>query len=678
MENNNYKGYKGTLLRLIDNAMVSVSDIMPSDWCEQNRYMTPDLTPMPGYFSYNNSPYAREIVDCLHPSHPARRIAVRKGAQIGFSTGVIEPGIGWIISQNPGNILFLVGHDELVKPSTIKVDRMIDNSGIRDLIKSTSLRARNNESGDTNKLKQFQDGSLKIGIANHKSLRQISVQYGFIDDFESMKGDTKESGDTASMIDKRFSAFEKKMKLFYISTPEVKETSNIEPVYLDGDQRKYFIPCPCCNELIHLEWEIESELTQNKMVGMTWKLDFSGSLITESVGYTCQKCEGFFDDSNKSEWLKEEGRGGSAKWIPTAKPKRPGNYSYHLSSLYSPVYMAGWDSFVREYLESNPPNGKRIESKWQSFVNLTLGQTYEPSGDSISVGKLQENIRNYEIGIIPERLSLADGNGRIVLITCGSDLNGKQDDARLDYEIVAYSESGATYSIQHGSVGTFIKGEKKETPRSKMSYRHGVHNSVWPVFQQIIKKHYVSDLTGKKMSIFITGLDSGYQTDYAYKFADNNSNVLSLKGKDDNKYINPNADLRSFTLGKEKGNLFLVESNYTKDRLAEKIGLNWEREDNEKQPSGFMNFPTPSNGLYETINFFSHFEAEHKVIDKKGAFAWRKKSKNHENHLFDCRLYAEVAKDIFLYKIFKASKIQNGTWQHYVDMVSNNYKKDVL
>jgi hypothetical protein len=54
---------------------------------------------------------------------------------------------------------------------------------------------------------------------------------------------------------------------------------------------------------------------------------------------------------------------------------------------------------------------------------------------------------------------MSDGNGRIVLLTCAADMNGKVDDARLDFEIVAWAKSGASYSICHGSIGTFIPRE---------------------------------------------------------------------------------------------------------------------------------------------------------------------------------------------------------------------------
>lgn len=664
MDVSEIKFYSVNLNKIIDEADISISDVMPSAWCEENRMMTPDVSPIPGPFSYDNSPYLREVVDCLSPDHPAVIVAVMKGAQIGFSTGVIEAGIGWIISNSPGNILFLVGHEDLVKDAMKKVDRMIDNSGIRDFIKSTSKRKRNTKSGDTDQMKEFPDGYLKLGISNHKTLRNISMQYGFIDDFEGMKGSTKESGSTQKMIEQRFSAFAKKMKLFYISTPELKETSNIEPVYLLGDQRKYNIPCPCCNEHIPLEWSIKSEINDKEMAGITWKVDVENNLIADSVGYTCQKCGGFFDDRNKTEMIQQ------GKWIPTAKPSKPGYYSYHISALYAPPYMFGWTHYVRDYMEANPIDGKRNEELWKTFKNLVLGETYEPTGESISANELQKNIRPYEIGTVPEKLSIADGNGKIVMLTCGCDLNGKEKDARLDYEIIAHSESGATYSIDHGSIGTFIPRDKHPERRDHWTYEHGVHNSVWPEFDEVLRKIYERD-EGPPLQIFYTGVDTGYQTSYAYQFVDqSNLNVVSLKGKDDEKFISPFADLKTFKQSREKGNLYLVESNHTKDTLSYHMGLKWDPENGNQQPFGFMNFPTPSDGKYLYSNYFSHFEAEHKVIDKKGTYRWLKKSQQHQNHLFDCRLYGIVARDILLDKLFKEMKIKNGVWKDYVNIIN--------
>lgn len=617
-----------------------------------------------GRFSYDITPYTREIVDCMMPDHPARVVSVMKGAQIGFSTGVIEPAIGWIIAESPCNVLFLTGHSDLTEEAINKIDMMIDSCGIRHLIKPTAMRSRRSKTGDTNTKKEFSGGSLVSGSAgNHKLLRQRSVKTIFIDDFDAAKTDSKEAGSTRKMIQQRAAAYYDEMKIYYISTPEIRP-SNIEEVYLLGDQRRYHVPCPCCVEFIYLDWAVPIEGQEREMGGISWKVDDSGKLIKGSVGYVCQKCAGFFTDKDKYEMNL------AGKWIPTAEPFEEGNYSYHLSSLYAPTGMFDWEHYVLDYLEANPPGRKRNERLHQTFVNLCLGVPYEPAGEDIKATELQENIRPYKVGSIPEKLSEKDGNGSIVLLTMGVDLNGKEDDARLDYEVVAYSESGATYSIIHGSIGTFKpRGGNKGEDREVWTYRHGTDKSVWNELERILGDIYETD-TGRRMKVFVCGIDCGYQTAHAYQYIDNSiHNAIGLKGKDDGKFIRLDVDARTYRIAKERPKLYLVESNVVKDRLAEHMRLNWDSRLSEVQPAGYLNFPTPSDGLYLYTNYFSHFEAEHKILDKDTTFRWLKKNDVVQNHLWDCRLYANVCRDILIDQIMKAAKIVNGSWQDYCDMI---------
>ena len=573
------------------------------------------------------------------------------------STGVIEAGIAWIIANAPGNILFLVGHADLVKDSGKKLDTLVDNTGIRPLIRSSSKKARNTKTGDTDTMKEYPGGYLKLGITNHKMLRNISMQYGFIDDFDGMKSDTDSDGATTAMIEQRFAAFEQKKKIFYISTPTVKGHSNIEKEFLKGDQRKFHIPCPCCDVPIVWEWE-----------GITYKLDEHSRLIEESVGYTCQECGGFFDDRNKMEMIND------GVWIPTATPISPTHRSYHLSALIAPIFMTGWDGYIRQYLQANPIGEKRDEKLHQTFCNLVLGITYELEIENIKAEELQNNIRPYEIGLIPEALSKQDGNGRIILITCGSDLNGTENDARLDYEIVAHSETGATYSIDHGSVGSFIpKDQNPELRKDKMSYVHGVKNSVWPVFEEIIQRIYFRDSDGVGMRIMLTGVDIGYQQSHALQFINSQQKekVIGLKG-DGKSHVGfkKGDDIKQYMKSKSLGRSYNVESNLNKDILQKYMSLSWDK-DSDVQPLGFMNFPRPSDGKYMFTNFFSHFEAENKVYEPKTSrYVWKKQD-GKQNHLYDCRIYSNVCKDIFLDMYFKYNKIDNGTWADYVQDLKN-------
>lgn len=658
--------YIDILSDILDACNIRFSDIKPSKWAESNRVMSSGETSIPGPFSYNWTPYCKEIVNCMMPDHPARIISVMKGAQIGFSTGVIEPAIGWVIAESPSNVMLLTGHSDLAEEAITKIDSMIESCGIRHLIKPTVQRARNTKTGDTNNKKEFAGGSLISGSAgNHKLLRQRSIRYGFIDDFDAAKVRSKESGNTRKMIEKRFDAYHDKMKLYYISTPEVRP-SNIEAVYLLGDQRKYHVPCPCCGEFIPLEWSVEIEGSK-ETAGITYKLDSSNRLIRDSVGYICQKCANFFTEKNKYE-INLHGH-----WVPTAVPAQEGNYSYHISGLYAPPSNAGWYQCITDYLESNPPNGNRKEDLHQTFENLWLGLPYEQAAEEIKATDLQKNIRNYEIGIIPEKMSIEDGNGRIVLLTLGADLNGKEDDARLDYEILAHSENGATYSILHGSIGTFVPREGQNgIDRERWTYRHGMEKSVWRELDRILGEAYVKD-TGGKMRIFIGGIDIGYQNTYAWQYINNtNYYVIGLKGKDADKYTAFTRDAKTFKRSLENPKLYLVESNIAKDRLAEQMRLKWDKSLTDVQPSGFMNFPLPANGLYLYENYFAHFESEHRRVDKDGYYRWLKKSDVHQNHLYDCRIYANACRDVLVYLVLKEMKVQNGTWTDYCNLILGN------
>lgn len=435
-----------------------------------------------------------------------------------------------------------------------------------------------------------------------------------------------------------------------------------------GDQRRYHIPCPCCGVPIPLLWSVDlSGSDGEEKAGMTWKVDTAGKLIADSVGYICQQCGGFFDDSDKGEWMLD------GFWQPTAEPEQPHYYSYHISSLYAPPGMYNWQHYVRQYMEANPPDAPQIEDLQKTFITLCLGETYEPQGEEPKANDLQRNLRNYKIGVIPEKLSINDGNGKIMMVTCAADLNGIVEDARLDYEIVAWAESGASYSVTHGSIGTFIprEGSKKiKVDRPRMTYEHHRHNSVWPEFKKILDEALPTD-TGRKMKIFITGVDTGQYSSLAYPFIDScHEFVVGLKGDKENKFRRIEQDSPTWKPAKERRKLYLVDVNLVKDQLASHMKLKWDKNNDPEQPPNFMNYPLASDGKYQYDNFFSHYESEKIVPEKKDdqtvGLLWKKKSTNAQNHFWDVRVYNIVVRDILVGMICKARDIQKGIWSDYV------------
>lgn len=662
--------YLDTLTDIIENSSKELSDIKPSDWYAENMIM-PRGSAFPGPFSFERTPYWKEPLDCAHKSHPAKEVTIMKGAQLGGTAAVLNPLVGYTISQHPGNIMFLTGHSDLSDAAMNKIDQMIDACSIRDLIRPNVLRAKNSRTGDTNKSKEFPGGDLKSGsVTNHNLLRQHDVMIMVVDDYDAAAQSSKFAGATRELVQKRTSAYAHKKKIYWVSSPQIKGTSNIESTFLLGDQRYYHVPCPCCGDHIPLKWAVQIDGSE-EMGGITWKLDNHDNLIQESVGYICQSCGGFFDSSNKYEMNLH------GIWKPSIlEPLEKNHYSYQISSLYATPGMDDWDYYVQQYLNANPKDRKRDEKKMQTFVNVVLGETYEFKGDNLKANQIQKNIQRYEIGTVPEKISIEHGNGKIVMLTCGIDLNGKEDDARLDWELIAWAENESSYSVAHGSIGTFIPREgKKKKDRPYWSYQHGVERSVWPELDKILSKAYPVD-TGREMKVMLSGIDCGYNTKHAYQYLDvTNCSTVGLKGKDEDEFIPVGRDVKNYRNSKQRANLYLVEANLIKDKLSSWLKLKYDERSHDKQPNGFCNFPTPSEGLYLYDNFFSHFESEQKVMDHDQRFRWKKISDVHQNHLFDCRLYGMISKEILTDWVCKdILKVKNGSWGDYVGWALGNIK----
>lgn len=659
------------LVGLLENSRVNLEDILPSVWYEKNMVM-PKGSAMPGPVSFDHTPYFREILDCVSDLHPAKEVTLMKAAQMGGTAMVLLAIVGYIIAQDPGHIMFLTGHTELSKDAMHKIESMIENCGLSGLVGKNVMRKRNQRTGDTDKEKEFTDGNLKAGsVTNHNLLRQHDVRFMIVDDYDAARMSSKYAGATRELVQGRTKAFAHNKKIYWVSSPQEQGKSNIEDVFLLGDQRYYMIPCPCCGEFIDLRWSVEIDGTEGKEKGgIFWKNDNKGRVNRSSVGYICQKCAGFFDDSKKYE------QNLAGHWLPTVEAIEEDHYSYHINSLYAPPFMDNWATYVQQFINANPTAAKRNEAKHQTFMNLVLALTYKQVGKSIKANALQKNTRNYEIRTVPDKLSIEDGNGNIVLLTCACDLGGYPNDARLDFEVVGWSENLSSYSILHGSIGTFIPNEgskKTKVDREKWTYELGHSRSVWPEFEKVLDTTFATD-SGRNMKVIISGVDTGYFTKLAYKFIDHSNHmILALKGGKKEDFTTIRLDQPTFKLGVERSDLYIVDGNVIKDQIYDNIGLKWNPKIEPNQPQGFMNFPIPAEGLYLYNNFFSHYEAEHRVYEEKdgkeSGWMWKKKTTTLQNHLWDCHVYNHVIRDLWIYLLGKQMKIKGFKWVDFVKTV---------
>jgi phage terminase large subunit GpA-like protein len=627
----------------------------PSDWITIKRYIQPHVSErMFGKFDWKHTPYMREIVDHLDPYSPVTHISLMKGVRIGATFAITHNGVSYIMSERPTNIMLISANKGLAKKTMEGVDHGIDGCKIRHLIhKSTEIN--NNASGDTAESKSFAGGFelFNFGGQAASNMRQVTAGLIIADEVDAIKGIDKESGSFLKLMEDRARSYGEAKKIIYMSSPLLLDSSLIYSLFLQGDQRVYYVPCPMCGEYIELVWNELNE--NNNRYGVIFDV-VNGEVVKKSVRYRCGKCEKeFFEKKHKKEIIN------NGYWKPTIDRLDKTNLSYRISSLYAPITMDNWYDFAKEYQDAFPRGGIKDNAKYQSFLNSILGQPYKPEGIVIKSTKLQNNRREYKIGGCPFDLAKKDGNGEIMILSLTCDLNGYENDGRIDYEILAHSERGATYSIDAGSIGTFIPKVERDAleregknvskidhERIKYTYKLGVENSIWDAFEEIIKITYGS--VERKLTIIT--VDVGVFKDLAFAFIKKIKNmgylILPIMGADE--------DIFTAQIKTEKGNIYqlsktadiyLLNVNILKDRLSKYVNADSYVDDtgNTQQSPHFMNFPEyeSTSNKYTYRNYFAHYESEHKVEKKAEGgltkYLWEKRKTGIQNHFWDVRVY---------------------------------------
>ena len=410
-----------------------------SEWAEYNRYLSSNVSGIPGYFSFENAPFAREICDCFSVSSEVSEIAVMKAAQVGFSTSVIENAIAYTIDTNPCPMMFVFPNEQESKSyKKTRVDDLIDNSGLRKKIVAVTDNRNTRRTGDTAELVEFQGGFLKLASANKPAqLRSAAIKILLLDEIDGYPIYLKDEGETITIAVKRTQSFSLLgRKIIYQSTPTMTHNSRILYYYNMGDKRKYFVPCPHCGALQELVFYKEDggEYDDDKAVISDGKKTRPYGLLFDpneckngdykSVRYRCKYCGFDISDFHKTEMLKK------GKWIPTDTAKKPHFRSYHISALYSP--RVSWWEIVAEFLAVG-----KDQQKLQTFYNLTLGVPFEEREGNIDIDTVRR-LRDPKM----ENNQLPND---ALFLTMAADV---QDD-RIECEIKAWGDRFRCWGIDH-------------------------------------------------------------------------------------------------------------------------------------------------------------------------------------------------------------------------------------
>ena len=447
-----------------------------SEWADQSRFLSNVASSEPGLWRTSRTPYLREIMDCLSPSHAAQRVVVMAGAQVG-KTECGNNWIGYVIDRAPGPML-------MVQP-TVEIAKRVSKQRLAPMIEATpALRnrvadARSRDSGNTVQLKEFDGGVLIITGANSGAgLRSMPIRYLFMDEVDEYPGDVDGQGDPVALAEKRTSTFSRR-KLLFTSTPTIKGISRIEREFLASDQRRYFLACPACGHRDYLTW---SDPTHHRI---EWDKD-----APETARMVCGNpaCEARIDERHKTAML----LGG--EWRPTAAASATAGF--HLSALYSPAGWKSWAACASEFLEA-----KEDPFRLKTWVNTVLGETWEERGDSVEVGALRTRLERY----------VAEVPVGVGVLIAAVDVQGD----RLEATVKGYGENEESWLIAF----TQILGDPaQEKP--------------WRELDAFIFQEFDHE-NGRKVRVSRTMIDSGgLHTEHVYRYcaARTNRHVYPIKG----------------------------------------------------------------------------------------------------------------------------------------------------
>jgi hypothetical protein len=271
-------------------------------------------------------------MDCLSPSSPVQRVVFMKGSQVGAT----EAGNGWlgyIIHQAPGPIMGVAPTVELAKRGSPGAGQGAPQPRLWQYGAQQGVPGRG---ADPDRRQQRRRAALHAGAVS------------------------------PILLAERRSATFQRRKILLVSTPKTRGRSRIEREYeasalaLDvagigvdlveeGDQRRFFVPCPHCGEHQTLE-----------LANLRWP---EGRPREAECG--CSHCGSLIGERHKTAMLER------SEWRPTAEGAGR-TAGFHLSSLYSPVGWFSWADAAEMYEQA-----QKVPDLMKGFVNTVLGLPYE-------------------------------------------------------------------------------------------------------------------------------------------------------------------------------------------------------------------------------------------------------------------------------------------------------------
>ena len=463
---------------------------------------------------------------------------------------------------------------------------------------------------DTIKLKKFRESVLHLlGGKAKRAYRRITVAIAILDEWSAFDQLIEKSGDPGGLAKGRLEGAPYP-KFVGGSTPGVKGLCHVERAVDNAEGYvRFHIDCPHCGVEHPLMWG-----GKDKLYGFKWERG-----QPESVRHVCPHCHKSIRQNDylpsdlplSGTWVcgKTGKRYGPDRiWrdsagMPTRPPKSLG---LHIWAAYSP--QRTWESIVKEFEEALGPLASGDTGPMQLFVNETLGETWEISGERTDEHALQARAEPYALRTVPV--------GGLVL-TAGVDV---QRD-RWEIDVWAWGRGLESWIVDH----------------------HVIHGNPaseddWLPVTEYLNRRYAQAWHGASMGLSAISIDSSDQTQAVYNWVRKNQHHLpklrAVKGRGEENIhvLGPSSPQEVRFNGKKIPNgikLWNVGVDTAKDLLLGQLAI-------EKAGPGYVHF---SQELPR--EWYEQLTAEQRILAKvngKEAYRWVKR--RPRNEVLDNRNYA--------------------------------------
>lgn len=583
-------------------ALQAPTPLRLSQWAEQHFYLSAES-------SYSEQrwkcyPFQRGVMDCIS-NDEIREVVVQKSARVGY-TKMVLASICYFAQHRRRN-------QAIWQPTDEDADDFVKTEldpALRDVrvMETVFPKFMQRDRANTLRAKHFLGSVLHIrGGKAAKSYRRLTVDCAYVDELDGFDPDVEKEGSPVTLSGKRIEgALWPKHVLG--STPKLKDFSMIEARRLQAERRFVFhVPCPAC--------AVEHPITWGGAAvghGLKWS-----EADLEDVRHLCPHCGVLYTQQDylrvweagrwidqQGVWIDPEGEFRTAEGLPVVPPR---SVAFHVWTGYSP--QATWAQIVREFRAAVAKAKTGDKSELKTFVNTTLGETWEEEVQKADQAELMARAEPYSLRNCPRG---------VLALTAGVDVQ----DNRFEITVWGWGRGEEMWPVDY----TVLEADPAD-------------ERDWTKLDQYLLTRFRHE-SGQTLPIEATAIDSGgHHTHQVYAFCRTRwkRRIFAVKG--DNQPAKPVKGRSSLQDVNFRGQiikggvrLWLVGVDTAKDLLFGRLQI-------AEPGPGYVHF---SRDL--PAAFYQQLTAEARVLVRTSAGEqWRWIKRELRNEVLDCTVYAIFA-----------------------------------